>query len=121
MKENKPTEKRSFLRIFKNGHINHCNNESYKGGKSGLKAEMRDDRTSSETSICLNDKRSTHHTSKKYTNIKYSSLVFKKQYYSTLEENMGLGYKPDNRPPKIKFGVLQREDKMLSSRKERKF
>lgn len=47
-----------------------CKNENHKGGKSGLETEMEDDRKSLEKSICLNDERSKHHTSKKCTNIK---------------------------------------------------
>jgi hypothetical protein len=59
-----------FLHIFKNEHINHCKNESHKGGKSGLETEMGDDRKSLEESICLNDERSKPHSSKKCINIK---------------------------------------------------
>lgn len=81
---------------------------------------MGDGRKWWETSICLSDERSKHHNSKKCTNIKESSLVFKKQYYSTVGENIGLGYEPDNRESKIKFNVLQRVEVRLSSRKERK-
>lgn len=70
MKENKLTEKKFSLPIFNNGHINHCENESHKGGKSGLETEVGDDRKSLEKSICLNDEKSKHYTSKLYTNIK---------------------------------------------------
>lgn len=44
LEENKPTKKMAFLHIFENGHINHCKNESHKGGKSGLETEIGDDR-----------------------------------------------------------------------------
>lgn len=70
LEENKPTEKMSFLHIFANGHINHCKNENHKGGKSGLETKMGDDKGSLEKSICLNDEKSKHYTSKKCTNIK---------------------------------------------------
>lgn len=70
LKENKPTERSSFLHIFENGYINHCRNESHRGGRSSLETKMGDDRKSLEKSICLNDERSKHHISKKCTNIK---------------------------------------------------
>lgn len=55
---------------------------------------------------CLNDEGSKHYTSKKCTNIKQNNIVFKKQYCSTLGENMGSGYKHDNKRPKMRFSVL---------------
>lgn len=91
LKENKPTEKRSFLPIFKNEHINHCKYESHKGGNSGLETEMGDDRKSLEKSICLNDERSKHHTSKKCTNIKWSSFQ-KAALFSSGGGKMRSGY-----------------------------
>jgi hypothetical protein len=68
--ENEPAEKRTFLHIFINGHINHCKKESHNGGKEALETEMVDDRKSLGKSIRLNDETSKHHTSKKCTNIK---------------------------------------------------
>jgi len=53
LKENKHTEENSFLLIFKNGHINHCEMKIMRG----LGTEVEDDRKSLEKSICLNDER----------------------------------------------------------------
>lgn len=56
--------------MVNNGCSNRCKNESHEGGKSGLETEMGDDRKSLEKSICLNDEKSKHYTSKICTNIK---------------------------------------------------
>lgn len=63
-------EKRTYLRIFMNGHSNHCEKESHNGVKDSLETEMGDDRKTLGKSIHLNDATPKHHTSKKCTNIK---------------------------------------------------